>query len=383
MIQLVSAGVLTAIVAFATAFAIVLAGLGAVGASQAEAASGLFALSLATGVITVALSVRWRMPVMVAWSTPGAVLLINSGAQDGGFAVAVGAFLGAGVLTLVAGLWRPFGRAVAAIPISLASAMLAGILLDICLAPIRAVGELPTLALPIIIAWAVTFRFARRYAVPVAVAVTAIIVAWATPLPSAVSIGLPSLVVVTPVFTFDAMIGLAVPLFIVSMASQGIPGLAVLRANDYRPNVSGIFAVTGVGSIVTAFFGAVTLSLAAITAALSAGPEAHPDPNRRWVAAVVAGVTYALIGFGAAYAAAFVAESPPLLIQAVAGLALLGIFAGSLTAAMVDEADRLPAIITFATTASGVSFLGINAAFWGLVAGGILMALLRMPVGRR
>lgn len=378
MIQLVSAGVLTAVVAFATAFAIVLAGLGAVGASQAEAASGLFALAIATAVITVFLSARWKMPVMVAWSTPGAVLLISTGQQDGGFAVAVGAFLGAGVLTLIAGLWRPFGRAVAAIPIPLASAMLAGILLDICIAPIRAVGELPTLALPIVLAWAVTFRFSRRYAVPVAVAVTAVIVGTATPLPSAVSVGLPSLVFVAPVFTLDALVGISLPLFIVSVASQGIPGLAVLNANGYRPNVSAILSASGIGSIVVAFFGAVTLSLAAITAALSAAPEAHPDPARRWVASVVAGLVYSLFGFAAAYAAAFVAESPPLLIQAVAGLALLGSFGGALTTSMADEKDRLPAIITFITTASGVSFFGVSSAFWGLVAGGALMLLLKV-----
>ncbi|MCP4380891.1 MAG: benzoate/H(+) symporter BenE family transporter [Hyphomicrobiales bacterium] len=378
MIQLVSAGVLTAVVAFATAFAIVLAGLDAVGASQVESASGLFALSIATGFITILLSIRWRMPVMVAWSTPGAVLLINTGLQDGGFPVAVGAFLGAGVLTVIAGLWRPFGRAVASIPASLAAAMLAGILLDICIAPIRAVGELPTLALPIVLAWAVTFRFSRRYAVPVAVAVTAVIVATATPLPSAATVGLPSLVFVAPVFTLDALIGISLPLFIVSLASQGIPGLAVLNVNGYRPNVGAIFTATGLGSLVVAFFGAVTLSLAAITAALSAGPEAHADPARRWVAAVVAGITYAFLGFAAAYAAAFVAESPPLLIQAVAGLALLGTFGGALTSSMADEKERLPAIITFITTASGVSFFGVSSAFWGLVAGGALMLLLRV-----
>ena len=184
MIQLVSAGVLTAVVAFATAFAIVLAGLSAVGATQAEAASGLLAMLVATGATTIYLSLRYRMPIMVAWSTPGAVLLIASGAHGYGFAGVVGAFLGAGVLMIVAGVWKPFGRAIAAIPMPLASAMLAGILLDLCIAPVRAIAELPELALPIVIAWAIAYRFARFYAVPIAVVVTAIMVGIATPLPA-------------------------------------------------------------------------------------------------------------------------------------------------------------------------------------------------------
>jgi benzoate membrane transport protein len=378
VIQLLAAGVLTAVVAFATAFAIVLAGLGAAGASQAEAASGLFALMLATGVLTIGFSLRWRMLVMIAWSTPGAVLLIASGAPAGGFRVAVGAFIAAAALMLIAGVRRPFGRAVAAIPMPLANAMLAGILLDICLAPVRAVGELPWLALPIVVAWAIALRFARFYAVPIAVVVTAVTVGLATPLPSAAIIGLPVLTPIMPVFTFDAMVGIALPLCIVTMASQSIPGLAVLHANGYRPDVGPMFSATGLAGMVAAPFGAHSLSLSAITAALVAGSEAHPDPGRRWIATIVAGCTYVVLGLGAAYATAFVAETPPLLIQAVAGLALLGSFGSALSSAVAEEDSRLPAVITFITTASGLSFFGVSAAFWGLVAGGALMALLRL-----
>lgn len=378
MIQLVSAGILTAVVAFAGAFAIVLAGLDAAGASQVEAGSGLFVLSVMTGLLSIGFSLRLRMPVMIAWSTPAAVLLIATGAPEGGFPVAVGAFVGAAVLMVIAGVWRPFGRAVAAIPMTLANAMLAGILLDICLAPVRAVGEFPGLALPIVLAWAVALRFARFYAVPIAVAVTAVMVGISTPLPSALSVGLPSPVFVMPVFTFDAMVGLALPLFIVSMASQTIPGLAVLHANGYRPAIGPMFTTTGLVGVATAIFGAHSYALAAITAALSAGPEAHPDPARRWVATIVAGCGYILLGLGAAYAAAFVAQTPPLLIQAVAGLALLASFASSLSMAVAVDEDRLPAVVTFITTASGLSFLGISAPFWGLVAGGGLMAILKL-----
>ena len=383
MIQLLSAGVLSAVVAFATAFAIVLAGLAAAGASPAEAASGLFALCLATGALTVFFSLRWRMPIVIAWSTPGAALLIVSGAPEGGYPAAVGAFLAAAAMMVVAGIWRPFGRAVASIPTPLANAMLGGILLDLCLAPVRAVGALPALALPIIVAWALAFRFARFYAVPAAVLVAAVIIVAFTPIPPAATAGgLPALMPVMPAFTFDALVGTALPLFIVTMASQSIPGLAVLNANGYRPPVRPIFAGTGIAGLATAAFGAHSLSLVAITAALTAGPEAHPDPARRFVAAAASGVTYVALGFGAAFAAAFIAESPPLLIQAVAGLALLGSFGSALSGALASDDSRLPAVITFVVTASGIPFLGVSAAFWGLVAGGALMALLRLRIVR-
>lgn len=381
MIQLLSAGVLSAVVAFATAFAIVIAGLAAAGASPAEAASGLFALCLATGALTVFFSLRWRMPIVIAWSTPGAALLIVSGAPEGGYPAAVGAFLAAAAMMVVAGIWRPFGRAVASIPTPLANAMLGGILLDLCLAPVRAVGALPALALPIIVAWALAYRFARFYAVPAAVLVAAVIIVAFTPIPPAATAGgLPALMPVMPAFTFDALVGTALPLFIVTMASQSIPGLAVLNANGYRPPVRPIFAGTGIAGLATAVFGAHSLSLVAITAALTAGPEAHPDPARRFIAAAASGVTYVALGFGAAFAAAFIAESPPLLIQAVAGLALLGSFGSALSGALASDDSRLPAVITFVVTASGIPFLGVSAAFWGLVAGGALMVLLKHRV---
>ncbi|WP_343057400.1 benzoate/H(+) symporter BenE family transporter [Chthonobacter rhizosphaerae] len=380
LVQPVSAGLLAAVVGFASSFTIVLAGYAAVGASPAEAASGLMAVSLAMGLSAV-LSLRTRMPIAIAWSTPGAALLVATGAPAGGFPVAVGAFLVTAALIVAAGVVKPFGRAVAAIPMPLAGAMLAGVLLDLCLAPMRAVGAMPALALPIVLTWALALRFARLWAVPIATVVTAAIIVMATPLPDgALADVWPKPVLVAPVFTLDAVIGIAIPLFIVTMASQNVPGLAVLRANGYRPDVPPIFVATGLVSAMTAPFGGHTVNLAAITAALCAGPEAHPDPARRWIAGVAAGCAYGVIAVLAPAAAAFIAASPPLLIQAVAGLALLGSLAGALSTALAREEDRVPAILTFVTTASGLSFFGIGAAFWGLVAGGLVMLLLR--VGR-
>lgn len=241
---------------------------------------------------------------------------------------------------------------------------------------------MPALALPIILVWAIAWRFARLYAVPIAVVVTAAIVLGATPVPpGALDNILPHPVLVLPTLSMDALIGISLPLFLVTMASQNVPGLAVMHANGYRPDVSPIFVSSGLASMVTSLFGGHLVNLAAITAALCAGPEAHPNPNRRYIAAVTNGVGYLLLGLFAGFAAAFIAASPPLLIQAVAGLALLGALTSALSGALAKESERIPAIMTFVTTASGISFFGIGAAFWGLLVGGLMLSLARS--GRR
>ncbi|MDQ1079319.1 benzoate/H(+) symporter BenE family transporter [Pseudoroseomonas cervicalis] len=381
LLQPILAGVLAAVVGFASSFTIVLAGFHAMGASQSQAASGLLALCVMQGVVAPLLSWRLRMPIITAWSTPGAALLVATGLPEGGFAVAVGAFLLAALLIILAGLWKPFGRAVSSIPPSLANAMLAGILLEICLAPMRAVGAMPLLALPVILSWALAWRFARLWAVPAAVLVAAVLILLATPLPQGALADIaPRLEWVTPAFTLSAAISIALPLFLVTMASQNVPGLAVLQANGYRPAPGPIFTATGIASLLIAPFGAHSLNLAAITAALCAGRDSHPDPARRWVAAVSGGACYVLLGLCASFAVAFIAASPPLLIQTVAGLALLASLGGALTAALADERQRLPAVITFATTASGLALFGIGAAFWGLLGGGALMLLERARI---
>lgn len=378
LLQPIVAGLLGAFVGFASAFTIVLAAYAAVGATPAQAASGLFAVSLGTGLLTILLTWRARIPITIAWSTPGAALLIATGMPEGGFPVAIGAFLVTALLLVIAGLAKPFGNAVAAIPKPLANAMLAGVLLDLCLAPMKAVGAQPELALPIILAWAVALRFARLYAVPVAVLVTAIIIGFAVELPpDALAGGWPAPLLIAPQFSWGAIIGIALPLFIVTMASQNVPGLAVMRANSYELKPGPAFVATGIVSGLIAPFGGHSVNLAAITAALCAGPEAHPDPAKRWVASLSFGIAFVVLAVSASFAATFIAASPPLLIQAVAGLALLSTLANSASAALADEKDRLPAVLTFVTTASGLSFFGIGAAFWGLIAGGTLMALLR------
>ena len=375
----IAAGLLASFVGFASSFAVVLRGLTEAGASPAQAASGLMAVSVAMGIGGIWLSWRSRMPVSVAWSTPGAALLASTGVPEGGFPVAVGAFLAAGVLMVAAGLIRPLGRAVAAIPAPLANAMLAGVLLNLCLAPVRAVAFNPAMGLAILGTWAVVARFNRLLAVPAAVVVTAVLVAATTPLPfDGLGALLPMPVLVMPEFTPVAMLGIALPLFVVTMASQNIPGIAVLNANGYRPDPGPLFTRTGILTLLGAPLGGHAVNLAAITAAICAGPDSDPDPARRWWAAVVAGLGYIAFGLLACGATVLIAAAPPVLIEAAAGLALLGAFCGALMAAVADPARREAAAITFLVSASGLAFAGIGGAFWGLLAGIAMLGLARI-----
>jgi benzoate membrane transport protein len=378
-------GLVAAAVGYGSSFAVVLQGLAGVGATPAQAASGLLVLGTMQGLLAILAALRWRMPISIAWSTPGAALLAAAGGGTGSFAEAVGAFLVSALLIVIAGLWRPLGRAVLAIPASLASAMLAGVLLGFCVAPFKAVGQIPLLALPVIVAWVLVGRFARLYAAPAAVLVAGLMVALGVPGAGGARLPAhdlwPHLVWVTPSFSWPALVGIALPLFLVTMASQNIPGFTVLRANGYQPPASPLLVGTGIGSLISAPFGGHAVNLAAITAALCAGPDAHPDPGRRWIAAAVAGAGYIALGAVTPLAAALVSASPPLLIQAVAGLALIGAFAGATSAFLAIAAERDAALITFVATASGLSLFGIGSAFWGLLAGGAVLLLHRL--GRR
>ena len=376
-----AAGLLAAFVGFASTFAVVLRGFSAVGATPEQAASGLMASSIAMGIGGIWLSLRTRMPVSVAWSTPGAALLSSTGMVEGGFPAAVGAFMVTGVLLVAAGLFRPLGRAVAAIPAPLANAMLAGVLLGLCLAPVKAVAQAPAMGLAIVVTWAVVARFNRLFAVPAAVVVTAALVLATTTLPDGSAAAMwPAPVLVPPEFVPTTLLGIAVPLFLVTMASQNIPGMAVLNANGYRPDPGPLFTRTGLLTLAGTPFGGQAVNLAAITAAICAGPDAHPDPARRWIAAVVAGAVYIVFGLLAGAATVLIGAAPPVLIEAVAGLALLGAFGNALLGAVAEPARREAAVVTFLVSASGLAIWGIGGAFWGLLAGGVMLALER--VGR-
>ena len=380
-VQALGQGLLVALVGYASSVAVVIQGLAAVGASVSQIASALVVIGIATGLVAIAASWTMRMPISIAWSTPGMALLATTGAVAGGFPAAVAAFMVVGALIMLTGLWTPLGRIVAAIPKPIASAMLAGILLKLCLAPFLAIGKAPWVAVAVLVTWLLFVRFARGYAVPAAVAVALAAMAFDAPFAGVAAADLvPHLELVMPVFTWEAMVNIAFPLFIVTMAGQNLPGLAVLAAYNYRPRVAPLLLSTGVASVAGAPFGMPTINLAAITAALCAGPDAHADPARRYVAAIFGGIGYVLLAALAGIAAVLVARSPPVLIEAVAGLALIGAFGSAIVNAVRDDDSRLPGLVTFLVTASGLSLFGIGSAFWGLVIGLAVHHVLRLGV---
>ncbi|MGY2704476.1 benzoate/H(+) symporter BenE family transporter [Nocardioides sp. HB32] len=376
----VVAGIVTAVVGFSSAFVVVLAGLVAVGASSAEAASGLLALCVTQALGMVWLSVRTREPIALAWSTPGAALLISTGAVEGGWPAAVGAFMVTAVLIVLTGLVPWLGDLIARIPVSLARAMLAGVLLPICLEPVTGLADSPSVVGPVVLAWLVMHRVSRRWAVPVALVVALVVVL--VEAGSDVHGGdlLPALAWTTPHWTVAAVVSIAVPLYVVTMASQNVPGVAVMSSFGWTVPWRESMAVTGVGTLVGAPFGGHAVNLAAITAAMTAGPMAGPDRSRRWIASTSAAATYVVLALAAAALAALVAAAPGDVIPAAAGLALIGTFGTALAGALADEDGREAAAVCFLVAASGISVLGIGAAFWALLAGLVLRPLLRARV---
>ncbi|WP_427017272.1 benzoate/H(+) symporter BenE family transporter [Pseudarthrobacter sp. P1] len=375
----VVAGVVTALVGFTSSFAVVLAGLKAVGATDAQAASGLLALTITFSLGVLLLSWRSKLPVTLAWSTPGAALLASTGLVDGGWPAAVGAFLAVGGMIMLTGLVPAFGTLIGKIPVALAQAMLAGVLLPLCLAPFKSLGSTPLLVAPVIISWLLMMKLASRWAVPVALAVALAVIGIYLAATGADLGGaplLPSLQWTTPAFSWQAMAGIALPLFIVTMASQNIPGVAVLKSFGFTTPWKSSMVVTGIGTAVGAPFGGHAINLAALSAALAAGEEAGHDPKRRWIAAFSSGWAYLVLAATSAALVSLVAAAPPGLVEAVAGLALLGTLASAVAAALQNPHERIGAVVTFLMAASGLSFAGIGAAFWALAAGLLVRWLL-------
>jgi len=371
-----TAGVVSALVGFTSSAVVLLAGLAAVGATPAQASGGLLAVSVLMGLATVGLSVSTRVPVAAAWSTPGAALLVSTGAVTGGWPAAVGAFAVTGALVVLTGLVPQLGALVARIPAPLAQAMLAGVLLQICLQTVVGLRTSPWAVGPVVVVWLLGLRLAPRWAVPLAFLTAAAV----TVLAGADLAGplAPRLELTVPAFTWQALTGIALPLYLVTMASQNVAGAAVLTSLGYRVPWRRALVVTGGATVLGAAAGGQVVNLAAISAALTAGPEAGEDRGRRWVAATTAGVVLVLLGLGSVAFGTFVGAAPAGLVPAVAGLALLGTLAASTQAALAEAADRVPAAVALVTAASGVAFLGISAAFWALVAGLAARAVLQL-----
>lgn len=373
----VVAGVVTVLVGFTSSIVLVFQAAAAVGADQAHLGSWMFALGIGLALVSIVPSLVYRVPIASGWSTPGAALLIT-GAAGVSLPEATGAFVVSALLIAAFGFSGLFERLMRRLPLAIAAAMLAGVLARFGLDAFVAARSAPVMVLSMFGVYLAVRRWRPRYAVLAALVVGATIAAARHQLHLGdVHLELARPLWVTPRFSVSALVGVALPLFVVTMASQNVPGAAVIRASGFDAPLSRVVGWTGVVTLVLAPLGGYALNLAAITAAICLGPEAHEDPRRRYVAAVVAGALYLVVGlFGATVAALFMAL-PRELVMAVAGLALFGTIGNGLATALHDEREREPALIAFLMTASGVSLAGVGSAFWGLVAGVIARLVLR------
>ncbi|MDR7123904.1 benzoate/H(+) symporter BenE family transporter [Pseudotabrizicola sp. 4114] len=379
-ISLISAAVVAALVGYGSTIALVLAAALAVGADAGQTASWVLAISLAKAVGSAWLSVWNRVPVVLAWSTPGAALI----AATTGITMpeAVGAFVLAGGLVALTAAVRPLSRLVAAIPDGIAAAMLAGVLLPFCLRGAGAAEAAPGLVLPMVAVFALVRLWNPALAVLAALAAgVALAFGTGAALLPALTFPAPAPVFVMPDWNIGVLIGLGLPLYLVTMASQNLPGFAVMRAAGYQPPVTRALAVTGGISAVSALFGAHTINMAAITAAICMGDDVHPDRDQRWKVGLAYAVIWVLLGLCSPAILVLLGALPPQVMEALVALALLGPLMGALAGAFAVAETRFAATITLAVGGSGVVVFGVGAAFWGLVAGLVIYGLERARRG--
>ena len=370
-----TAGFVAVLVGFTSSVAIVFQAAQAFQATPAQITSWMWALGLGMGLCSLVPSLLLRKPVMVAWSTPGAAVLASAG-LSGGFSMAeaVGAFMVCAVLITLAGVTRWFERVMNRIPTEIAAALLAGVLARFGMQAFAAAETALPLVLLMLGAYLVARRWIPRYAVVITLALAIAFVALRGEMSwSAIRFELAMPVFTAPQFTLSAAISLALPLFVVTMASQNLPGVAVIRATGYDLPISRLITMTGLATLVLAPFGGYALNFSAITAAICMGPEAHPDRDKRYTAAVSCGLLYVVIGIFGAVVTGLLTAFPKELVVAIAGLALLGTIGNGLAAALRDEPHREAALITFLVTLSGVVVAGVGSAFWGVVAGSIAL----------
>jgi benzoate membrane transport protein len=367
--SLASSAATAVVVGFASTILLIMEAARAVGATPAQQASWAAAVCFGMAITSLLLSWAYRMPIITAWSTPGAALIATS-ALGVSFANALGAFVAAGLLMCVAALLRPLARAIERIPGPIAAAMLAGVLLSYVMRVPAAAVALPWIVLPLaVVFFALRLRL-PLYAVPAIVAL-GIAAAAATGGVTADwrGQGVSWLVWTTPAFDIQAIVSLGLPLFLVTMASQNLPGFAVLKAAGYTPPVMPALIVTGAGSVLLAPFGSHAINMAAITASIVTGPDCHPDPAKRWLMSIPYFVFYVIVGLLASVFIAILGALPPALVTAIAGLALFGPLFGAITAMFKAPDEIESALLTFLVTASGVAIAGVGAPFWGLLAG--------------
>lgn len=374
----VLSGFVAVLVGYASSATIIWQAALAAGATTGQIAGWMTALGLAMGVSTLALTLWYRAPVLTAWSTPGAALLVT-GLHGVPIQDAIGVFIVANALIVLCGITGLFARLMKIIPHSLASAMLAGILLRFGLQAFNSLNSELILCGSMLLAWLVLKVIAPRYAVIAAMLVgIAIALVKGDIVTDSVNLSPVLPAFIAPHFSLAHSISIALPLFLVTMASQNAPGIATMKASGYSLPVSPLIVFTGLLAFLFSPFGVYSICIAAITAAICQSPEAHPDANRRWLAAAAAGVFYILAGVFGGSVTGLMAALPVSWIQMLAGLALLGTISGSLYQALHNEAERDAAIVTFLVTASGLTVFGVGSAFWGLVVGGICYSVLTL-----
>ena len=375
------AGFVASVSGSAATFGIAIAGLLAMGATREQTSTAIFVLLFGYGLLSTVLSYRYKMPISIVWSTPGAAFLAASAGLGLEFEQAVGGFLLSGVLLTVTGFWPALARLVQRIPAAIASAMLAGILFTFVISTVRASVDYPLLVLPFVLVWFLLNRISPVWATPIAIVLAfgLINAQVGTSWLEGASL-FPSFDVVMPAFELVPMFSIGIPLYLITMASQNLPGTAIMKGFGYIVPVRAVIGSTGIATVVASFFGGFGMNLAAITAAINANEQAAKDPARRWVASFAGGLVYWLFAIGAGFFAAFVLAVPAELLLAVVGIALLPSFVSAIGVSLESKEHRLPAAITFVVGAAGISVFGIGGAFWALVAGMLVLAWQRLPL---
>jgi benzoate membrane transport protein len=372
------AGTVASITGTAATTAIFLSAFVAIGATKEQTVSMVALMLVFYGALSIILSWRFKMPLSVVWSTPGAALLAGSSITGIGFNNAMGGILVTGLLLALTGLWPKLGEIVSAIPKSIASAMLAGVIFSFCVAPFAASASYPALVIPVIAVWVLLYWLAPLWASPVAIVLAFTLIGLNQGLVVSASDWLVNVSLIQPLFNLGSIFTIAIPLYLVAMASQNIPGIAIMNSYGYKVPFRASLVATGLGTVVASFIGGFVMNLAAITAALNANEQAHKDPSKRWIASVSGGVVYIIFAFFTGIAVAFVYQTPRELLLAASGLALLPTIVNAFSVMVEKTDERLPAVITFLIASSGIAFFQVGAAFWAILVGLLVIQLLRL-----
>ena len=372
------AGTVASITGTAATTAIFLSAFVAIGATKEQTVSMVALMLVFYGALSIILSWRFKMPLSVVWSTPGAALLAGSSITGIGFNNAMGGILITGLLLALTGLWPKLGEIVSAIPKSIASAMLAGVIFSFCVAPFAASASYPALVIPVIAVWVLLYWLAPLWASPVAIVLAFTLIGVNQGLVVSASDWLVNVSLIQPTLNLGSVFTIAIPLYLVAMASQNIPGIAIMNSYGYKVPFRASLVTTGIGTVIASFIGGFVMNLAAITAALNANEQAHKDPSKRWIASVSGGVVYIIFALFTGIAVAFVYQTPRELLLAASGLALLPTIVNAFNVMVEKSDERLPAVITFLIASSGIAFFQVGAAFWAILVGLLIIQLLKL-----